>query len=114
MDRRWGVVGTLVLVGVVATGLSYRAAAHTAARTLCQLPADTELNRVRFGPRVLPGHDLTLSWAFSYGPKAIPGHIGFQLYLSPTGRLVMSNPPALLSRLPALHHRHGVSCGGTA
>ncbi len=110
--RRFWLLAVSCVALVTATALSYRQAAGTASATLCQLPPDTERSQVRFGPHQVPGGGWRLAWILSYGPRQVPGHIGFQLVVSPTGRLITANPPDLLERVGAWQRAHGVHCDG--
>ena len=110
--RRFWLLAVSCVALVTATALSYRQAAVTASAALCQLSAGTELSQVRFGPHRVPEGGWRLAWILSYGPRQVPGHIGFQLVLSPTGRLIMANPPDLLDRVAAWQRAHGVRCDG--
>lgn len=118
--RRFWLLASFCAALVVATALSYR----RAAATLCELPENTELFQVRFGPQQLPDRGWRLAWILSSGPRQVPGHIGFQLFVSPTGRpnrrqstmlcpsrtLQQDAPPAALSSVAIWKEKASV-CG---
>jgi hypothetical protein len=113
--RRFAMIALVFVIALAVAGwLSYGRAAANAAVTLCQLPVGTELVHVRFGPQLIAAGQIRPAWTFAYGPSTEPGHEGFQLFMSPTGRLLGSNPRDALERIRALHERSGAHCGGTA
>jgi hypothetical protein len=113
MRRIW-MLGILCVTLVAGLALSYLEASHTATMATCGLPSDMELARVRFGPQHLPTDGWRLAWIFSYGPKAYPGDTGPQLFVSPSGHLMVANPPTWLARVAASPQTAGVHCGGAA
>ena len=95
---RWlaGLIIVLLLLGAV----SYKRAAVTAAAVMCLAPSDSVMMQVRLGPQPSPDHHLRPAWTFSY--TVIDENRtseSVQVFITPTGRLLGTNPTDLPQRL---------------
>jgi hypothetical protein len=43
------------------------------------------------------------AWSFSYGPTRIPNTPSVRIYIGPTGKVLLTEPQDLKSRLEAFH-----------
>ncbi len=93
-------------VGALLVGASY-AAAYSAVGTLLGAPPpkmgkrSTEL--LWKGTPELPGHPR--AWRFTFGPTLIPGARDVKIWVSPTGKLLQTEPANLPARLAGFHDR---------
>ena len=99
--RRVGISFVVGLLLVCAGGVtSYSRARRVAEAYVNPRPPDVAQFHTGFVPLRRTG-DGRWAWSISYGPQAIPGHVGFEVYVSPAGRLIGTNPVAFDSLLNA-------------
>jgi hypothetical protein len=93
-------------VGALLVGASY-AAAYSAVGTLLGAPPPKMGNRsaelLWKGAPELAGHPR--AWRFTFGPTMIPGATSVKIWVSPTGRLLRTEPADLPGRLAGFHDR---------
>ena len=99
--RRFGIWVAAGLLLVCAGGVtSYARARRVAEAYLAPRPADIAQFHTGLVPLRRTG-DGRWAWSISYGPRAIPRLVGFEIYVSPAGRMVGTNPVSLDSLLNA-------------
>jgi len=86
----------LALGGALLFGASWAAATFAVGTLLGAPPPRMGEERLSFeyrGVQRLRGHPI--AWVFRYGPTSLPGARGVSIYVSPTGRLIDTDPPNL-------------------
>jgi len=93
-------------IGALLVGASY-AAAYTAVGTLLGAPppkmGERTVELLWRGAPDLPAHPR--AWRFTFGPTLIPGARDVKIWVSPTGKLLATEPVSLRARLAAFHDR---------
>jgi hypothetical protein len=90
----------LVIVAAIAAGTSWAVAYNTVDDVLGAPPPAMGKRSTRFlweGVPRLP--DRPRAWLFTFGPTRIPGAPNVRIYVSPTGRLLRTEPADLASRV---------------
>lgn len=105
MARLFWIIVMLGFVGAVAVGISW-IGAYTAVGKLLGAPPpemgkQTTTLLWKGAPR-LRGHPR--AWHFAFGPTRIPGAERVQIYVSPTGQIILTDPADLETRIEAFHH----------
>jgi hypothetical protein len=99
----WYTLGLAAIAAVVA-GASWAIAYNTVNDVLGAPPPMMGKQRTTFlwegMPRVA-GHPR--AWRFAFGPTRIPGAPNVTIYVSPTGRLLQTEPKDLANRVKAMH-----------
>ena len=94
----------LVLIGLLVLGVSWGFAYSTVADVLGNPPPVMGAQHTILlwrGARELRGHPR--AWRFSYGPTRIPGAPVVRIYVSLTGRVLLTEPADLPARVAELH-----------
>jgi hypothetical protein len=105
MARLFWLVVMLAVAGAGLGGASWAAAYTAVGKLLGAPPPEMGTQRTAFlwrGMPQQPGHPR--AWQFAYGPTRIPGAPRVQIYVSPTGQLIRTDPPDLASRIKAFHN----------
>jgi hypothetical protein len=105
MARLFWLLVMLAIAGAVVGGISW-AAAYTAVGTLLGAPPPVMgSQKVTFlwkGMPRQPGNPR--AWQFAFGPTRIPGAPRVQIYVSPTGQVIRTEPADLEARIKAFHN----------
>jgi hypothetical protein len=105
MARLFWLVVMLAGAGAVAAGTSWAAAYVSVGRLLGAPPPEMGTQRTAFlwqGMPQEPGNPR--AWRFAFAPTRIPGAPRVQIYVSPTGRVIRTDPPDLAARVKAFHN----------
>ena len=95
----------LSLGAALVAGVSWVAAYHSLGTLLGAPPPDMGNQSTTFfwqGAPKVPGHPRL--WRFAFSPTRIPGAPRVEVYLTPTGRIVRTEPSDLAARLYAFHN----------
>lgn len=93
---------TLLLLSGLAAAGSYGVAYLAQGKLVGAQPLDLGAQETRFateGIATLPG--APKAWVFSYGPTKIPGMKQVEIYVSPLGAILGTNPKNFATRLQA-------------
>jgi hypothetical protein len=99
----------IVMLGVaagVATGISWIGAYVAVGKLLGSPPPEMGAQKTTLhwkGMPHYPGHPR--AWEFDYGPTRIPGAERVEIYVSPKGDIIGTDPPDLDERLKKFHWR---------
>jgi hypothetical protein len=98
---------TMILAGVAALlfGASWAAAYASVGNLLGAPPPEMGRQTTIFLWKGMPrtrGHPR--AWYFGFGPTLIPGAPSVQVYVSPIGRILRTEPPDLPARLRSFHN----------
>ncbi|MFL5402400.1 MAG: hypothetical protein ACJ8BF_06240 [Gemmatimonadales bacterium] len=104
MARLFWIVVLIGIAGAVATGISW-IGAYTAVGNLLGAPPPqmgTQTTTLLWkGMPHYQGHPR--AWRFAFGPTRIPGAEWVEIYVNPTGQIIVTDPPDLEARLNAFH-----------
>lgn len=93
-------------IGALLVGASY-AAAYSAVGTMLGSPppkmGERSAELLWKGDPELPGHPRV--WRFTFGPTMIPGAKSVRMWVTPTGKMLQTEPANLPARLAAFHDR---------
>ena len=94
----------IVVLGALAVGGAWSAADTAGGKLLGTPPPQmgTQTTTLLWqGAPDLPGNPR--AWLFAFGPTRIPGAPRVQIYVSPTGDIIRTEPADLAARLQAFH-----------
>jgi hypothetical protein len=95
----------LAVVAALLIGASWAAAYTTVGQLLGAPPPVMGKQSTTFlwkGVPQLRGHPK--AWRFWFGPTLIPGAPSVRIYVAPTGRILMTEPADLATRLRGFHN----------
>lgn len=104
MGRLFRLALFAAFIGVLLFGASWAAAYFTVGTLLGAPPPKMGTQKTIFaykGAPQLKNHPI--AWIFSFGPTVIPGAPKATIYVSPTGRLLATDPSDLKERLQRFH-----------
>ena len=91
-------------IGLLLFGASWAAAFYTVGDLLGAPPPRLGNRKTTFAYRGAPhlkGHPI--AWIFTFGPTSVPGATDMVVYISPTGRLLATDPSDLKELLTRFH-----------
>ena len=94
----------LVVIGLLMVGVSWGFAYSAVGDVLGNPPPVMGTQRTTLlwrGAAGLPGHPR--AWRFTYGPTRVPGAAAVRIYVSLTGRVLLTEPADLSTRVMELH-----------
>lgn len=95
----------LAVLGALLVGASWAAAFATVGDLLGAPPPQMGRQVTQLlwkGAPQLRGHPR--AWLFAFGPTLIPGAPNVRIYVAPTGRILLTEPADLPSRLRGFHN----------
>lgn len=104
MARLFWLVVTLAAVGLLVAGASWAAAYSAVAKLLGNPPPQMGASTTHFvwdGVPQIRHHPR--AWQFTFGPTLIPGARHVQIFVSPSGKILRTDPVDLAARLQAFH-----------
>ena len=105
MARLFWLLVMLALGGMVVAGASWTAAYVAVGNLLGAPPPQMGTQTTTFlwqGMPHLRGHPR--AWRFTFGPTLIPDAPRVQIYVTPIGHVIRTEPADLATRVYALHH----------
>jgi hypothetical protein len=105
MARLFWIVVMLGFAAAVAAGISWIGAYTAVGKLLGAPPPEMGKQTTTFlweGMPHVPGHPR--AWRFAFRPTKIPGAERVEIYVSPSGKVLATEPADLESRLQAFHH----------
>jgi len=105
MARLFWIIVMLGFVGAVALGISWIGAYTAVGKLLGAPPPQMGTQKTTIfwkGAPHLRGHPR--AWRFAFGPTRIPGAQQVEIYVSPTGNIITTEPADMEKRIEAFHH----------
>ncbi len=105
MARLFWWVLILAFVGALLYGASWAVAFNSVGELLGAPPPQMGNRSTTFlwhGMSQLRGHPR--AWRFAFGPTLIPGASSVRIYVAPTGKILMTEPYDLPTRLRGFHN----------
>jgi hypothetical protein len=94
----------LALVTAIAFAVSWAVALHRVDVLLGDPPPSMGTHATTFlwdGMPQMEGHPRV--WLFAFGPTVIPGARNVRIYVTPLGRVALTEPPDLAARVKVFH-----------
>ena len=106
MARLFWMIVMLGVVAAIATGISWIGAYTAVGKLLGAPPPEMGAQKTTLlwkGMPHSPGHPR--AWRFEFGPTRIPGAERVEIYVSPKGDIIATDPPDLDERIKKFHWR---------
>jgi hypothetical protein len=105
MARLFWFAFMLALAALLLAGVSWVAAYTSLGNLLGAPPPQMGTQTTTFLWKGLPKlRDHPRVWSFAFAPTSIPGAPKVRVYISPSGRVVLTEPADLAARLSAFHN----------